>query len=146
MDEEYILNYDGDLTAGGAITTNTTTNDNIVYGSDITYNSYSTPYGMDFKLPDVFLKVIKVMIPEIKNVIVCSSFLDVNSFGNIGDLTINLLIVLDESSSGDRNYEERIRDLYKMTFPDVDYVMINVNQIDSNSNKKFSEIIRLFGK
>jgi hypothetical protein len=30
---------------------------------------------MDFKLPDVFLKVIKVMIPEIKNIFICSSFL-----------------------------------------------------------------------
>jgi hypothetical protein len=63
----------------------------------------------------------------------------------IGELTINLFIVLDETSSGDKNYEERIRDLFRMSFPDIDYVTLNVKQFDSN-NKKFSEILRLFGK
>jgi hypothetical protein len=100
---------------------------------------------MDFKLPDIFLKVIKLMIPEIKNVIVRNSSLNINSLNQIGELTINLFIVLDETSSGDKNYEERIRDLFRMSFPDIDYVVLNVKQFDSN-NKKFSEILRLFGK
>jgi hypothetical protein len=100
---------------------------------------------MDFKLPDIFLKVIKIMIPEIKNVIVRNSSLNINSLNQIGELTINLFIVLDETSSCDKNYEERIRDLFRMSFPDIDYVVLNVKQFDSN-NKKFSEILRLFGK
>jgi hypothetical protein len=85
------------------------------------------------------------MIPEIKNVIVRNSSLNIDSLNQIGGLTINLFIVLDETSSGDKNYEERIRDLFRMSFPDIDYVTINVKQFDSN-NKKFSEILRLFGK
>jgi hypothetical protein len=64
----------------------------------------------------------------------------------IGELTISLFIVLDETSSGDKNYEERIRDLFRMTFPNIDYVTLNVKQLDSDNNKKFSEILRLFGK
>ncbi len=100
---------------------------------------------MDFKLPDIFLKVIKLMIPEIKNVIVRNSSLTLNSLNQIENLTINLFIILDETSSGDKDYEEKIRDLFRMTFSDIDYVTLNVKQFDSN-NKKFSEILRLFGK
>ena len=135
------------LTAWDTITT-TTNGDYLVAGGNILYNSYaswSAPYDMDFKLPDIFLKVIKLMIPEIKNIIVRNSSLNIDSLNQIGELTINLFIVLDETSSGDKDYEEKIRDLFKMSFPDIDYVTINVKQFDSN-NKKFSEILRLFGK
>jgi hypothetical protein len=135
------------LTAWDNLTT-TTNGDYLVAGGNILYNSYaswSAPYDMDFKLPDIFLKVIKLMIPEIKNVIVRNSSLNINSLNQIGELTINLFIVLDETSSCDKNYEERIRDLFRMSFPDIDYVTLNVKQFDSN-NKKFSEILRLFGK
>jgi hypothetical protein len=135
------------LTAWDNLTT-TTAGDYLVAGGNLLYNSYATysaPYDMDFKLPDIFLKVIKLMIPEIKNVIVRNSSLNIDSLNQIGELTINLFIVLDETSSGDKNYEERIRDLFRMSFPDIDYVTLNVKQFDSN-NKKFSEILRLFGK
>jgi hypothetical protein len=135
------------LTAWDNLTT-TTTGDYLVAGGNILYNSYATysaPYDMDFKLPDIFLKVIKLMIPEIKNVIVRNSSLTLNSLNQIGNLTINLFIILDETSSGDKDYEEKICDLFKMTFPDIDYVVLNVKQFDSN-NKKFSEILRLFVK
>jgi hypothetical protein len=158
MDEEYILNYDGDLTPGitrnrtdntGGITINTTDNDFVISSGGILYNSYgsySTRYDMDFKLPDSFLKVIKLMVPEIKNVIVSSSSLEVGSLGSIGDLTINLFIVLDETSPGGKFYEEIIRDLFRMTFPNIEYVTLNVKQFDSDSNKKFDELLTLFGK
>ena len=135
------------LTAWDNLTT-TTNGDYLIAGGNILYNSYasySSPYDMDFKLPDIFLKVIKIMIPEIKNVIVRNSSLTLNSLNRIGELTINLFIVLDETSSGDKDYEEKIRDLFRMTFSDIDYVVLNVKQFDSN-NKKFSEILRLFGK
>ena len=135
------------LTAWDNLTT-TTAGDYLVAGGTLLYNSYasfSSPYDMDFKLPDIFLKVIKIMIPEIKNVIVRNSSLNIDSLNQIGELTINLFIVLDETSSGNKNYEERIRDLFRMSFPDIDYVTLNVKQFDSN-NKKFSEILRLFGK
>jgi hypothetical protein len=135
------------LTAWDNLTT-TTNGDYLVAGGSILYNPYATysaPYDMDFKLPDIFLKVIKLMIPEIKNVIVRNSSLNIDSLNQIGELTINLFIVLDETSSCDKNYEERIRDLFRMSFPDIDYVTLNVKQFDSN-NKKFSEILRLFGK
>jgi len=128
--------------------TTTTNGDYLVAGGTLLYNSYasySSPYDMDFKLPDIFLKVIKLIIPEIKNIIVRNSSLNIDSLNQIGELTINLFIVLDETSSGDKNYEERIRDLFRMSFPDIDYVTLNVKQFDSN-NKKFSEILRLFGK
>jgi hypothetical protein len=86
------------------------------------------------------------MIPEIKNVIVSSSSMNINSLNQIGELTINLFIVLDESSFDHNNYEERIRDLFRLTLPNIDYVTLNVRQFDSNSNKKFDEILKLFGK
>ena len=135
------------LTAWDNLTT-TTNGDYLVATGNLLYNSYATysaPYDMDFKLPDIFLKVIKIMIPEIKNVIVRNSSLNIDSLNQIGELTINLFIVLDETSSCNKNYEERIRDLFRMSFPDIDYVTLNVKQFDSN-NKKFSEILRLFGK
>jgi len=145
----------GGAASYGTITTNTdnnitiTTDGNyLVAGGSLMYGSHtswSTPYDMDFKLPDVFLKVIKLMIPEIKNVIVRNSSLTLNSLNQIENLTINLFIILDETSSGDKDYEEKIRDLFRMTFSDIDYVTLNVKQFDSN-NKKFSEILRLFGK
>ena len=157
MEEENNLNYyGGALSSDGSVITTTggnyistiTTGYYLVAGDRLMHNSYvsyNAPYNMDFKLPDVFLKVIKLMIPEIKNVIVRNSSLNIDSLNQIGELTINLFIVLDETSSGDKNYEERIRDLFRMSFPDIDYVMLNVKQFDSN-NKKFSEILRLFGK
>jgi hypothetical protein len=129
--------------------TTTTTGNYLVAGGNILYNSYaswSAPYDMDFKLPDIFLTVIKLMIPEIKNVIVSSSSMNINSLNQIGELTINLFIVLDESSFGHNNYEERIRDLFRLTLPNIDYVTLNVRQFDSNSNKKFDELLKLFGK
>jgi hypothetical protein len=130
--------------------TTTTNGDYLVTGANLlytnSYDTYSAPYDMDFKLPDIFLKVIKTMIPEIKNVIVSNSSLNINSLNQIGELTISLFIVLDETSSGDKNYEERIRDLFKMTLPNIDYVTLNVKQFDSNSNKKFDELLKLFGK
>jgi hypothetical protein len=135
------------LTAWDNLTT-TTNGDYLIATGNLLYNSYvtcSAPYDMDFKLPDIFLKVIKLMIPEIKNVIVRNSSLNIDSLNQIGELTINLFIVLDKTSSGDKNYEEKIRDLFRMSFPDIDYVTLNVKQFDSN-NKKFSEILRLFGK
>jgi hypothetical protein len=135
------------LTAWDNLTT-TTNGDYLVAGGNILYNSYaswSAPYDMDFKLPDIFLKVIKLMIPEIKNVIVRNSSLNIDSLNQIGELTINLFIVLDETSSGDKNYEERIRDLFRLTLPNINYVTLNVKQFDSN-NKKFDEILKLFGK
>jgi hypothetical protein len=145
MDEENNIG----LTAWDNITTTTTGGDYLIAGGSLMYNSHtswSTSYGMDFKLPDIFLKVIKLMIPEIKNVIVSSSSMNINSLNQIGELTISLFIVLDETSSGDKNYEERIRDLFRMTFPNIDYVTLNVKQLDSDNNKKFSEILRLFVK
>ena len=145
MDEENNIG----LTAWDNITTTTTGGDYLIAGGSLMYNSHtswSTSYGMDFKLPDIFLKVIKTMIPEIKNVIVSNPSLNINSLNQIGELTISLFIVLDETSSGDKNYEERIRDLFRMTFPNIDYVTLNVKQLDSDNNKKFSEILRLFGK
>jgi hypothetical protein len=33
-----------------------------------------------------------------------------------------------------------------LTLPNIDYVTLNVRQFDSNSNKKFDEILKLFGK
>lgn len=140
------------LTAWDNLTT-TTNGDYLIAGGTLLYDNsynysyatYSAPYDMDFKLPDVFLKVIKLMIPEIKNLIVRNSSLTLNSLNHIENLTINLFIILDESSIGGTNYEERIRDLFRMSFPDIDYVVLNVKQFDSN-NKKFSEILRLFGK
>jgi hypothetical protein len=140
------------LTAWDNLTTTTNGNyliatGNLLYtDSYATYSApYSAPYDMDFKLPDIFLKVIKTMIPEIKNVIVRNSSLTLNSLNRIENLTINLFIILDETSIGGTNYEERIRDLFRMSFPDIDYVTLNVKQFDSD-NKKFSEILRLFGK
>ena len=136
------------LTAWDNLTTTTNGNYLIATGNlsyTDSYATYSAPYDMDFKLPDIFLKVIKLMIPEIKNLIVRNSSLNIDSLNQIGELTINLFIVLDETSSCDKNYEERIRDLFRMSFPDIDYVVLNVKQFDSN-NKKFSEILRLFGK
>ena len=136
------------LTAWDNLTT-TTTGDYIISGDRLmcdSYASWSAPYDMDFKLPDVFLKVIKLMIPEIKNFIVTNSYLNIDSFNQIENLTINLFIILDESSTGGTNYEERIRDLFRMTFSDIDYVVLNVKQLDSDSNKKFDEILKLFGK
>ena len=150
MEEENNLIY-GDITTmtgGDYITTVTNTGDYLISGDRLMYNSaisYSTSYDMDFKVPDIFLKVIKLMIPEIKNVIVSYSSLNINSLDQIESLTINLFIILDETSSSDKNYEEKICDLFRMTFPDIDYVVLNVKQFDSN-NKKFSEIVRLFGK
>ena len=149
MEEENNLTY-GTITTltGGDYISTTTTGDYVIAGGNLMYDSHtswSTSYGMDFKLPDIFLKVIKTMIPEIKNVIVSNPSLNINSLNQIGELTISLFIVLDETSSGDKNYEERIRDLFRMSFPDIDYVTLNVKQFDSN-NKKFSEILRLFGK
>jgi hypothetical protein len=150
MEEENNLIY-GDvttMTGGDYITTVTNTVNYLVAGDRLMHNSYvsyNAPYDMDFKLPDVFFKVIKLMIPEIKNVIVRNSSLTLNSLNQIENLTINLFIILDETSSSDKNYEEKIRDLFRMTFPDIDYVVLNVKQFDSN-NKKFSEILRLFGK
>ena len=145
MDEENNIG----LTAWDNITTTTTGGDYLIAGGSLMYNSHtswSTSYGMDFKLPDIFLKVIKLMIPEIKNVIVSSSSMNINSLNQIGELTINLFIVLDESSFDHNNYEERIRDLFRLTLPNIDYVTLNVRQFDSNSNKKFDEILKLFGK
>ena len=136
------------LTAWDNLTTTTNGNYLIATGNLLytdSYATYSAPYDMDFKLPDIFLKVIKLMIPEIKNVIVRNSSLTLNSLNQIGELTINLFIVLDETSSGDKNYEERIRDLFRLTLPNIDYVTLNVKQFDSN-NKKFDEILKLFGK
>jgi len=137
-------------------TTNTDNNITITTGGDyviaagsLMYNSHtpwSTSYDMDFKVPDIFLKVIKLMIPEIKNVIVSNSSLNINSLDKIENVTVNLFIVLDESSFGYNNYEERIRDLFRMTFPNIDYVTLNVKQLDSDSNKKFDELFKLFGK
>ena len=50
--------------------TTTTAGDYLVAGDSLMYHSsttWNTTYGMDFKVPDIFLKVIKLMIPEIKN-------------------------------------------------------------------------------
>jgi hypothetical protein len=136
------------LTAWDNLTT-TTNGDYLVAGNNLLYHSsvtWNTTYGMDFKLPDIFLKVIKTMIPEIKNVIVSSSSMSVNPSNQIGELIISLFIVLDETSSGDKNYEERIRNLFRLALPNIDYVTLNVKQFDSNSNKKFDELLKLFGK
>ena len=155
MEEENNLAYGGTATYS-TITTNTDNNITITTGGDyviaagsLMYNSHkswSTSYGMDFKVPDIFLKVIKLMIPEIKNVIVSNSSLNINSLDKIESVTVNLFIVLDESSFGYNNYEERIRDLFRMTFPNIDYVTLNVKQLDFDSNKKFDELLKLFGK
>ena len=136
------------LTGGDYIST-TTTGDYVIAGGSLMYDSHtswSTTYNMDFKVPDIFLKVIKMMIPEIKNVIVSNSSLNINSLDKIENVIVNLFIVLDESSFGYNNYEERIRDLFRMTFPNIDYVTLNVKQLDSDSNKKFDELLKLFGK
>jgi hypothetical protein len=145
MDEENNIG----LTAWDNITTTTTGGNYLIAGSSLMYNSaisYNTSYDMDFKIPDVFLKVIKMTIPEIKNVIASNSYLNINSFDKIENLTVNLFIVLDEASFGHNNYEERIRDLFRMTFPNIDYITLNVRQFDFDNNKKFDELLTLFGK
>lgn len=151
MEEENNLIYGTitTMTGGDYISTVTNTGDYLITGDRLMYDSYATyttAYNMDFKVPDIFLKVIKLMIPEIKNVIVSNSSLNINSLDKIENVIVNLFIVLDESSFGYNNYEERIRDLFRMTLPNIDYVTLNVKQLDSDSNKKFDELLKLFGK
>ena len=147
MNEENNLNYyGGALSSDGSVIT-TTGGHYVIASGSLMYNSHtswSTSYGMDFKVPDIFLKVIKLMIPEIKNVIVSNSLMNINSLDKIENVIVNLFIVLDESSFGYNNYEERIRDLFRMTFPNIDYVTLNVKQFDSDSNKKIDKFIKIF--
>jgi len=145
-EENNNLNY-GNITGHDTITT--VTGDYLIDVGNLTHGSYSlwstSSYNMDFKLPDIFLKVIKKMMPEIKMVVVAKSEIKIDNLNNIGEVLIYLFIIFNETHSYGKNYQEKIGDLFKMTFPNIDYVNFNVIEFDSNNNKKFDKIIELFG-
>jgi hypothetical protein len=141
------------LTAWDNLTT-TTNGDYLVAGGTLLYNSYisyNASYKVDLKIPDFFLKVIKKKIPEINNIVILNSEITVDSvyeqsLKKLESVKIDLIVVLDKSVSGVKRYEEEINSLFNIVFPNFNFIKLNIIQFDSDNNKKFSEILRLFGK
>ena len=138
------------LTAWDNLTT-TTDGTYLVAGSSIQYNSHvswSTSYKMDFKLPEVFLKVVKKTIPNVKNLLLSDSNITLSQYGKsdlnrIESVKINLMVILNEESSD--NYADKLIEIFSTMFPTYGFVTLNIIQFDFENNKKFDELMELFG-
>ena len=141
------------LTAWDNLTT-TTNGDYLVAGGTLLYNSYisyNASYKVDLKMPDFFLKVIKKKIPEINNIVILNSEITVDSvyersLKKLESIKIDLIVVLDKSVSGVKRYEEEINSLFNIVFPNFNFIKLNIIQFDSDNNKKFVEVLNMFGK
>jgi hypothetical protein len=131
----------------------TTTTDGayLVAGSIIQYNSHvswGTSYKMDFKVPEVFLKVVKKTIPNVKNLLLSDSNITLSQYGKsdlnrIESVKINLMVILNEESSD--NYAGKLNEIFSTMFPTYGFVTLNIIQFDFENNKKFDELMELFG-
>jgi hypothetical protein len=141
------------LTAWDNLTT-TTNGDYLVSGGTLLYNSYisyNASYKVDLKIPDFFLKVIKKKIPEINNIVILNSEITVDSvyeqsLKKLESVKIDLIVVLDKSVSGVKRYEEEINSLFNIVFPNFNFIKLNIIQFDSDNNKKFVDVLNMFGK
>jgi|LakMenE18May11ns_1017448.scaffolds.fasta_scaffold9807711_3 hypothetical protein len=138
------------LTAWDNLTT-TTDGTYLVAGSSIQYNSYvswSTSYNIDFKVPEVFLKVVKKTIPNVKNLLLLDSNITLSQYGKsdlnrIESVKINLMVILNEESSD--NYADKLIEIFSTMFPAYGFVTLNIIQFDFENNNKFDELMELFG-
>jgi len=138
------------LTAWDNLTT-TTDGTYLVAGSSIQYNSYvswSASYNIDFKVPEVFLKVVKKTIPNVKNLLLLDSNITLSQYGKsdlnrIESVKINLMVILNEESSD--NYADKLIEIFSTMFPAYGFVTLNIIQFDFENNNKFDELMELFG-
>jgi hypothetical protein len=136
------------LTAWGNLTT-TTDATYLFTGSNIQYNSHgSTSYKMDFKLPEVLLKVVKKTIPNVKNLLLLDSNITLDQYGKsdlnrIESVKINLMVILNEESSD--NYADKLIEIFSTMFPAYGFVKLNIIQFDFENNNKFDKLMELFG-
>jgi hypothetical protein len=131
--------------------TTTTNGDYLIAGSSIQYNSYvswSASYNIDFKVPEVFLKVVKKTIPNVKNLLLLDSNITLSQYGKsdlnrIESVKINLMVILNEESSD--NYADKLIEIFSTMFPAYGFVTLNIIQFDFENNNKFDELMELFG-
>jgi len=131
----------------------TTTTDGayLVAGGNFLHNSHiswSTSYKIDFKLPEVFLKAVKKTIPNVKNLLSLDSDITLSQYGKsdlnrIESVKINLMVILNEESSD--NYAGKLNEIFSTMFPAYGFVTLNIIQFDFDNNKKFDELMELFG-
>ena len=138
------------LTAWDNLTT-TTDGAYLVAGGNLLYKPYvswSTSYNIDFKVPEVFLKVVKKTIPNVKNLLLLDSNITLDQYGKsdlnrIESVKINLMVILNEESSD--NYADKLIEIFSTMFPAYGFVTLNIIQFDFENNNKFDELMELFG-
>ena len=109
--------------------------------------------GFDFEIPEVFLKVITKMLPEIQTVKIVSvstyNMMSAFTFEAIEHFMVRLSVVVEKGKhprGGMPTYGDEIRNLFRMTYPDYDFVAFEVMELHTNPDlsnmEKFVELFK----
>lgn len=109
--------------------------------------------GFDFEIPEVFLKVITKMLPEVKTVKITSvstyNMMSAFTFEAIEHFMVRLSVVVEKGAhlrGGRPAYSDEIKNLFRMTYPDYDFVAFEVTELHANPDlsnmEKFVELFK----
>ena len=109
--------------------------------------------GFDFEIPEVFMKVITKMLPEIQTVKIVSvstyNMISAFTFEAVENFMVRLSIVVEKGKhprGGRPTYSDEITNLFRMTYPDYDFVAFEVMELHTNPDlsnmEKFVELFK----
>lgn len=109
--------------------------------------------GIDFRIPEIFLKVITKMLPEVKTVEILSvdsyNMISAFTFEAVEHFMVRLKVTIEKGQhprGGMPTYGEKIRSLFRMTYPEHDFISFEVMKIDVVPDlSNMGKFVELFG-
>ena len=110
--------------------------------------------GIDFEIPEAFLRVITKMLPEIETVEISSvdtySTISAMTLETIQNFLVRLNVILKEGGGNPRGgiptYGEEIRKLFRLTYPEHNFITFEVMVLHVKPNlSNMEKFVELFG-
>jgi hypothetical protein len=109
--------------------------------------------GIDFRIPEIFLKVITKMLPEVKTVEILSvdsyNMISAFTFEAVEHFMVRLKITIEKGQhprGGMSTYAEKIKNYFRMTYPKYDFVSFEIMKLDVEPDlSNMGRFVDLFG-
>ena len=110
---------------------------------------------LNLNIPDKFILVLNRIIPEIEkisvdsaNIIMTPNYYEFGTFEEKFLVEMRTSIIINESPNilSKEKYVDKINDLFRMTYPQYDFVRIIINTVQINKKNYLEEFLKEFKK
>lgn len=110
---------------------------------------------LNLNIPDKFILVLNRIIPEIEkisvdstNLIMAPNYYGLGTFEEKFLVEMRISIIIKESPNilSKEKYVDKINDLFRMTYPQYDFVRIIINTVQINKKNYLEEFLKEFKK